>query len=41
LPFEEVIGVIRQEIDNGWLDPVLGAAFLKLLNTEISTFMGY
>ncbi|MGR8979206.1 MAG: HD domain-containing phosphohydrolase [Gammaproteobacteria bacterium] len=41
LPFEEVMGIIRQEIANGWLDPDLGSAFLELLSSEISSVVGY
>jgi len=38
LSFDEVISVISQEIDKGWLDPDLGAVFLELLKTRPQDF---
>lgn len=38
LPVNEVIGILRREIADGWLDPVLAAAFLELLNTRPQDF---
>ncbi|MGR8999350.1 MAG: HD domain-containing phosphohydrolase, partial [Gammaproteobacteria bacterium] len=38
LSFDEVISIIHQEIDNGRLDPDLGAVFLELLKTRPQDF---
>lgn len=38
LSFEEVTGIIREEIVKGWLDPDLGAVFLELLKTRPQDF---
>ncbi|MFA6174755.1 MAG: HD domain-containing phosphohydrolase [Kiritimatiellales bacterium] len=38
LSFEEVISILRKEIDDGGLDPNLGAVFLELLNTRPQDF---
>jgi len=38
LPVEKVIGTLRQEIIDGWLDPELTTAFLELLETRPQDF---
>ena len=38
LSFDEVISILRQEINEGWLDPHLGAVFLELLKTRQQDF---
>lgn len=38
LSFEETVAIIRQEIANHWLDPVLGAKFLNLLKKHPQQF---
>jgi HD-GYP domain-containing protein (c-di-GMP phosphodiesterase class II) len=38
LSFDEVISILGQEINEGWLDPDLGAVFLELLKTRQQDF---